>query len=95
MSPHCVTCKALLLHFAVMLTSSTLCTNKIQCPVQVCAIARFLPLPLLLMLPDKLVKEDEAAVEDPEIGQGKHSIPEAAAKVQPAFDVSREHDAKR
>lgn len=94
MSPRCVTCKALLLHFPVMLTSCALCTNKIQSPVQVCAIARFLPLPLLLVLPDKLVKEDEPGVEDPEIGQGNHSIPEDAAKVQPAFDASSEHDAK-
>jgi hypothetical protein len=31
---------------------------------QVCAIARLLPLPLLLLLPDKLSNEEEAALVD-------------------------------
>ena len=32
---------------------------RLSCIAQVCAVARFLPLPLLLLLPDKLTQSEE------------------------------------
>ena len=40
--------------------------EQISPDMQVCAISRFLPLPLLFLLPDKMTREEEAQPSDAE-----------------------------
>ncbi len=40
--------------------------------MQVCAISRFLPLPLLFLLPDKMTQEEEAQPTDAEKATVQH-----------------------